>query len=68
MLREGVIEKKGHGLGAFNWGSRLLRIRTGELLYYKMEDKLNALNIVPLVRPYSFSINIGSAGLELVCV
>ena len=27
LLKEGQLEKKGHGLGVFNWAARLLQIR-----------------------------------------
>ena len=48
LIKHGTLEKKGHGLGVFNWASRLLRIHEGELSYFKSDDTVNALNIIGL--------------------
>ena len=49
VILEGYLEKKGHGLGVFNWATRLLVVRMGELSYFKPDEIENALNIIPLV-------------------
>ena len=49
LLKEGRVEKKGaKSVAYFNWPSRWLQVREGELSYYKEEDMDNALNIIPL--------------------
>lgn len=48
VLKEGRVEKKGHSMAMFNWASRWLQLRQGELAYFKEEDLNNALNILPL--------------------
>lgn len=36
ILKEGVLEKKGHNMKYFNWAPRVVRLRHGELAYYKV--------------------------------
>lgn len=49
LLKEGRVEKKGaKSVAYFNWPSRWLQVREGELSYYKEDDMGNALNIIPL--------------------
>eukprot|EP00911_Craspedida_sp_UC1_P003024 UC1_evm6s2203 len=48
IIKEGRLEKKGHSMAYFNWASRWLVLRPGELAYYKEEDRDNALNILPI--------------------
>lgn len=62
LIKEGRVEKRGHSMAIFNWArwhplhrhnthlrnSRWLRVRAGELMYYKEDDLDNALNIIPL--------------------
>ena len=38
LIKQGSLEKKGHGLGAFKWAVRVVIVRQGELSYYKPED------------------------------
>lgn len=49
LIKEGRVEKKGTlSMAYFNWTSRWLQVRTGELKYFKEEDLDNAINIIPL--------------------
>jgi hypothetical protein len=47
-LKEGIIEKKGHSAAFLMWPERYLKVCEGELLYYKAEEREQALNIIPL--------------------
>ena len=38
VLKEGVLEKKGHGAAFLSWPKRVVRITKGELYYAKPED------------------------------
>eukprot|EP00040_Diaphanoeca_grandis_P033013 m.201182 g.201182 ORF g.201182 m.201182 type:complete len:1357 (+) comp32792_c0_seq1:68-4138(+) len=49
VIKEGKIEKKGSGnVAYFNWQTRWLRVYDGVLMYYKEDDLVTALNVVPL--------------------
>eukprot|EP00051_Salpingoeca_urceolata_P007194 m.95448 g.95448 ORF g.95448 m.95448 type:complete len:1713 (-) comp15154_c1_seq2:26-5164(-) len=48
IIKEGRVEKKGQNVIYFNWSSRWLRVRAGELSYYKEEDLENPINIIQL--------------------
>ena len=49
IIKEGRVEKKGaKSMAYFNWPSRWLQVKEGELAYFKEEDMENALNIIPL--------------------
>jgi hypothetical protein len=47
-LKEGLVEKKGHSVAFLMWPERYLKVCEGELLYYKPEEREQALNIIPL--------------------
>jgi hypothetical protein len=48
IVKEGILEKKGHSTAFFIWPKRFVRVMEGEMSYYRPEDRTNALNILPL--------------------
>ena len=48
VIKEGILEKKGHSMAYFNWSARVVKVRQGELAYFKEDDLNNALNIIAL--------------------
>ncbi|KJE97247.1 hypothetical protein CAOG_007686 [Capsaspora owczarzaki ATCC 30864] len=56
VIMEGEVEKRGHSASMMFWARRWLKISEGEVAYFKMDDRENALNIVPLdLRSVTFS-------------
>ncbi|XP_028410081.1 formin-like protein 2 [Dendronephthya gigantea] len=54
-IKEGQIEKRGHSAAFLTWSKRFLRIREGELAYYKVgEENMTALNIIKLGPGHAF--------------
>ena len=60
VLKEGTVEKKGHSVAFLMWPERYVKVCEGELLYYKPEDKEQALNIIPLKEGITKVENVGS--------
>ena len=55
IIREGQIEKRGHSAAFLTWSKRYLRIREGELAYYRVgEENMTALNIIKLGPGHAF--------------
>ena len=48
ILKEGELEKQGHGKGAFVWPIRYVEIKPGQLAYYKPANRKQPLNILTL--------------------
>ena len=48
VLKEGELEKQGHGKGAFVWPIRYVEIKPGQLAYYKPSNRKQPLNILTL--------------------
>ena len=48
ILKEGELEKQGHGKGAFVWPIRYVEIKPGQLAYYKPSNRKQPLNILTL--------------------
>ena len=51
IIKEGIIEKKGHNAASLVWAKRFVRVKAGELLYFKIGDEVsndNALNVIQL--------------------
>ena len=56
VLKEGVLEKKGHGAAFLSWPKRVVKITKGELYYAKPEDPETPLNIIDL-HPSKVTVN-----------
>ncbi|CAB4027105.1 Cadherin EGF LAG seven-pass G-type receptor 1, partial [Paramuricea clavata] len=55
VIKEGQIEKRGHSAAFLTWSKRYLRIKEGELAYYKVgEENMTALNIIKLGPGHAF--------------
>eukprot|EP00047_Mylnosiga_fluctuans_P024651 m.166145 g.166145 ORF g.166145 m.166145 type:complete len:1343 (+) comp9898_c0_seq4:65-4093(+) len=65
VIKEGRVEKKGHTVAYFNWSSRFMRVRQGELAYYREDDLSNALNILALAQGVS---SVTRKGLDMFVV
>ena len=63
ILKEGDLEKQGHGRGAFSWPIRYVEIKPGQLAYYKPNNKKQPLNILTLDQ--SVVIEFSSEGFEI---
>ena len=63
ILKEGDLEKQGHGKGAFSWPIRYVEIKPGQLAYYKPSNKKQPLNILTLDQ--SVLIDYTSEGFEI---
>ena len=63
ILKEGDLEKQGHGKGAFSWPIRYVEIKPGQLAYYKPGNKKQPLNILTLDQ--SVAIDYTPEGFEI---
>jgi hypothetical protein len=61
-LKEGIVEKKGHSVAFLMWPERYLKVCEGELLYYKPEEREQALNIIPLKANVTSVEKLGTRG------
>ncbi|XP_071958926.1 uncharacterized protein [Antedon mediterranea] len=65
VLKEGLLEKKNHNLYT-TWTKRWVRIRQGELSYYKPdEDKHTALNILQLTHDVTVVKKVGDNAVSI---
>ncbi|PIK44561.1 putative formin-like protein 6 [Apostichopus japonicus] len=65
VIQEGFLEKKNHSLYT-TWTRRWVRIRKGELSYYKPDDEnQQALNIVQLSKEINIIKKLGSNGFSI---
>ena len=53
VLKEGLLEKKGHNAGFFAWPKRFVRITKGELFYAKPDEKEVSLFLISSSQPVS---------------
>jgi hypothetical protein len=53
VLKQGQLEKRGHSAAYFTWAKRWIKIVSGSLSYYKMDDFHNALNSIQLGAGFS---------------
>ncbi|KAI6646894.1 Formin-F-like [Oopsacas minuta] len=63
ILKEGELEKQGHGKGALSWPIRYVEIKPGQLAYYKPSNKKQPLNILTLDR--TVTIETSQEGFEI---
>ena len=63
VLKEGELEKQGHGKGAFSWPMRYVEIKPGQLSYYKVPKTRQPLNILTL--DHTVQIETYSDGFEI---
>ena len=66
---EGILEKKGHNAALLVWSRRFVRVKPGELLYFKIGDEGsndNALNVVQLGHGASFVKKIDDNGFTII--
>eukprot|EP00118_Oscarella_pearsei_P023521 m.282559 g.282559 ORF g.282559 m.282559 type:complete len:1368 (+) comp40658_c0_seq13:550-4653(+) len=47
-IKQGQLEKKGHSAAFFTWAKRWVKVVTGEISYFKMDDFANPLNSIQL--------------------
>ena len=69
ILKEDIIEKRGHNAATLVWAKRYLRVRAGELLYFKLGDESsndNALNVVQLGHGASFVKKVDDNGFAVI--
>eukprot|EP00112_Aurelia_sp_Birch-Aquarium-sp1_P016065 Seg3607.1 transcript_id=Seg3607.1/GoldUCD/mRNA.D3Y31 product=Formin-H protein_id=Seg3607.1/GoldUCD/D3Y31 len=69
IIKEGILEKKGHNAAALVWSKRYVRIRVGEVLYFKVGDEGsndNALNVLQLGHGAAFVKKIDDNGFIVI--
>ena len=69
IIKEGVLEKKGHNAAALVWSKRYVRVRVGEVLYFKVGDEGsndNALNVLQLGHGAAFVKKIDDNGFVII--
>ena len=69
VIFEGVLEKKGHNAALLVWARRFVRVKAGELLYFKVGDEGlndNALNVIQLGHGASFVKKVDDNGFTVV--
>ena len=69
VIKEGIIEKKGHNAAALVWARRFVRVKAGELLYFKIGDEGsndNALNVIQLGHGAAFVKKVEDNGFTII--
>ena len=68
-IKGGLLEKKGHSAASLVWAKRFVRIRHGELAYFKVGDESNddaALNVIKVGQGSAFVKQVDTNGFVII--
>eukprot|EP00794_Sanderia_malayensis_P011194 gene11194-12368_t len=69
VIKEGILEKKGHNAAMLIWAKRFVRICAGEMMYFKVGEEGNndnALNVIQLGHGAAFIKKVDSNGFVVI--